>query len=395
MSSQSLPPPQLVATQDGLDALVRALATAPAIAVDTESNSMFAYRERVCLIQISTADEDFIVDPLAIPDVDALASAFANPVQEKVLHAAENDVVCLNRDFGFTFERIFDTMTAARTLGWPQVGLASILDAQFGVTLNKKYQRADWGKRPLTPEMLDYARHDTRYLLALRDRLDGALGEAGYRDEAQEEFERLTRLRSDPAATAPDPLAFWRVRGAFELSPPQAAALKALFEWREAQAARANRPPFKIMSEASLLAMAKLRPSNLDDLKRIAGLSPLQVQRYGRTLLTTIRQGLRETPPERPRGDRDPDDVKDRYERLHAWRKARAKQRGVESDVIVPRSVLRDLALNPPRTPDDLHAVVDLGPSRRRAYGDELLALLSGAAPSVATGQRPDEEPRS
>ena len=164
MCASSLPPPILVADEDSLDRLVRDLASHPVVAVDTESNSLHAYRERVCLIQFSTPAADFIVDPIRLPDLSPLAPFFANPSQQKVFHAAEYDLICLRRDYQFEFTNIFDTMSAARTLGWPQVGLAAILDTHFGVKLNKKYQRADWRRRPLTPEQLDYARLDTHYL---------------------------------------------------------------------------------------------------------------------------------------------------------------------------------------------------------------------------------------
>src|SRR5690606_21288536 len=117
------------------------LAREPAVGVDTESNSLFAYRERVCLIQFSTPTQDFIVDPLALGDLSGLAPLFANPAQQKVFHAAEYDIICLKRDYGFQFANLFDTMVAARTLGWPQLGLAAILENHFGVKMNKRFQR--------------------------------------------------------------------------------------------------------------------------------------------------------------------------------------------------------------------------------------------------------------
>ena len=179
MPPSTLPPPILVADEAALRALVDALAGCPVVAVDTESNSLHAYRERVCLIQFSTPSADYIVDPIVLRDLTTLAPFFANPGQQKVFHAAEYDVICLRRDYGFEFTNLFDTMSAARTLGWPQVGLAAILETHFGVTMNKRFQRADWKRRPLTPEQLDYARLDTHYLLALRERQLEALTECG------------------------------------------------------------------------------------------------------------------------------------------------------------------------------------------------------------------------
>src|ERR1700675_858798 len=195
MCSTNFPPPLLVADEDSLARLVRALASHPVVAVDTESNSLHAYRESVCLIQFSTSAADYIVDPIRLPGLNPLAPFFANPDQQKVFHAAEYDLICLRRDYHFEFANIFDTMSAARTLGWPQVGLAAILDTHFGVKMNKKYQCADWKRRPLTPEQLDYARLDTHYLVALRDRQLQALTESGHWPEAHEEFARLAQLR--------------------------------------------------------------------------------------------------------------------------------------------------------------------------------------------------------
>jgi ribonuclease D len=387
MPSSPLPPPTLVADPGGLDALVRVLAMSDRIAVDTESNSMHAYRERVCLIQFSTPGVDFIVDTLALRDLSPLATVFASPDQEKIFHAAEGDVLNLARDFGFAFANIFDTMTAARTLGWSQVGLAAILDSRFGVTLNKKYQRADWGRRPLTAEMLDYARFDTHYLSALRDMQFQALSESGNWPEAHEEFARLARIRVEASDDRFDSAAFWRVKGALDLAPRQAAALQALYAWREAQAERIDQPPFKVMGEPALLALARHAPTRVDELQRVAGLAPSQVQRYGRDLILVVERALQAPPPAKPQVQREPDDVRERFERLHTWRKDRARLRGVESDVILPRAVLRDMARRPPRTHDDLAGIVDFGPWRRQAYGDELLALCS----STQEAATPDE----
>jgi ribonuclease D len=381
MSASTLRHPVLIQDEDSLGLLVRDLAAYPVVAIDTESNSLHAYRERVCLIQLSTPAADYIVDPLKLPDLAPLAPFFANPSQEKVFHAAEYDLICLKRDYAFEFTNIFDTMSAARTLGWPQVGLAAILGTTFGVTLNKKYQRADWKRRPLTPEQLDYARLDTHYLVALRERQLQALTESGHWPEAHEEFARLAGLRGSNDA-GPDPAAFWRVTGARDLSPAQAAVLQALFAYREEQAERSDRPPFKVMGEATLMELARRTPSSTEELQRLPGMTPEQIRRHAHGLLQAIQGGLRAPAQRAPQSDREPDDVRDRYDRLHTWRKDRARARGVESDVILPRTALWDLARRPPRTHGDLAHITDFGPWRRETYGEEILALLSRATPS-------------
>jgi ribonuclease D len=351
--------------------------------VDTESNSLHAYRERVCLIQFSIPAADFIVDPIRLPDLSPLARFFASPGHQKVFHAAEGDLVGLKRDYGFAFTNIFDTMSAARTLGWPQVGLAAILDTHFGVKMNKKYQRADWKRRPLTPEQLDYARLDTHYLPALRDRQLQALTHAGHWPEAQEEFERIAGLGSVVDNTGPDPMAFWRVKGARDLTPARAAILQAVFAYRAQQAEQMDRPPFHVMGEAALLELALRAPRRVEDLRGVPGMTPEQIRRHAAGVLHAVQQGLDAPPAIAPDLAREDDDVRDRYDRLHTWRKERARARGVESDVILPRTALWDLARRPPRTRDELTQIADFGPWRRQTYGDEILLLLSrdGSSP--------------
>src|SRR5690606_29531 len=131
---------------------------------DTESNSLYAYRERVCLIQLSTRSRDYILDPLIIVDMSPLAPLLADPGVEKVFHAAEYDLICLHRDYGFIVNNLFDTMVAARICGYKAIGLGSLLSEFLGVELDKRHQRDDWGERPLPPDSLRYAQMDTHYL---------------------------------------------------------------------------------------------------------------------------------------------------------------------------------------------------------------------------------------
>ncbi len=374
-----LPPPVLVHDAESLSRLCADLDASPTVAVDTESNSLHAYREQVCLIQFTTPTADYVVDPLALPDVRALGPFFASPAHEKIFHAAEGDLIGLNRDFQFTFANIFDTMSAARTLGWTQVGLAAVLKAEFDVTLSKAHQRADWGRRPLRSDMLDYARLDTHFLPALRDRLHAALTEKDRLAEALEDFERIARTQAPPTRQQPDPDAFWRVKGSRELAPRQAAVLREVFTYRDAESSRTNQPPFKVIGEPILLDIARKLPQTLDDLGAVPGMTPGQVHRHGRALLKAVDNGLSATPPSPPVFEQVPDEVQARYDRLQGWRKKRAQARGVESDVIVPRTTLWDLARRHPRTVAELVDIADFGPVRREMYGAEILAILQAS----------------
>ena len=192
MSSRKLGKPILVTRAEVLRRMVENFRRVSILAVDTESNSLYAYQERVCLIQFSIPGADYLVDPLALEDLSPLAPLFKFPGIEKIFHAAEYDLICLKRDFGFEFENLFDTMLAARMLGREAIGLGAMLQAEFGVKLNKRYQRANWGQRPLPPDQLDYARLDTHYLIPLRSRLKAALESNGLWQLAKEDFRRLS-----------------------------------------------------------------------------------------------------------------------------------------------------------------------------------------------------------
>jgi ribonuclease D len=368
-----------VETPAALDALRETLATQIAIAVDTEADSLYSYFEKVCLLQFSTRAADYIVDPLAV-SIETLAPIFADARIEKVFHAAEYDVLCLKRDARFAFANIFDTMIAARILGWKNIGLGNTLQERFGVALNKKFQRADWGHRPLSAEQIAYAREDTHYLLALRDLQLAELEQQGRLDEAREEFERLTRVEPTPRRFDPD--AYWNIPGARELDPPKLGVLRELFRWRDAQARQEDRPPFKIIPDAMLLRIAQAAPVSARALARV-GVSDFVMRRYSQSLLATVARGAAAPQTARPhphsRNENFLDNAaRNRLGKLKEWRKQRALARGVENDVIVSNEVLHNLARKNPRTLDALVAATDLGPWKTRAYGQELLEVLHG-----------------
>ena len=194
MTKQVLPPPVWVDKPNALKQMIADLAAQARVAVDTESNSLHAYREQVCLIQFSTRKTDYVVDPLAIDDLSFLGPLFSNSKIEKIFHAAEYDLICLRRDFGFQFANLFDTMHAARVLGYQFVGLDNLLAEKFQFEMDKRHQKADWAMRPLTPAQLDYARLDTHFLFDLRDVLEAELKEQDHLPIALEDFARACHV---------------------------------------------------------------------------------------------------------------------------------------------------------------------------------------------------------
>ncbi|MEN4011328.1 MAG: HRDC domain-containing protein [Bellilinea sp.] len=374
MNEQSLKPPVWVARPRELHRMLDHLKHSPRIAVDTESNSLFAYREQVCLIQFSTRDEDFLVDPLALRDLSALGDLFASADKEKIFHAAEYDLICLKRDFGFDFANIFDTMQAARILGKEKIGLADILLSEFGIQAQKRYQRANWGERPLSAQMLAYARLDTHYLIELRGRLAKELSERGLSALAQEDFDHLAR--SAAPNSEQQPVNCWRIGSGHDLSPQQVAVLQALIDYREHQAREANVPSFKVISNQILIHLAETCPQNAEELANLRLLSPLQNKRYASGLLQAIRIGLRNPPPPKVHNHRPDEAVLARIDLLKEWRKKTARQLGVESDIVLPRDVLEKIAFHPPGSHQELAALMAGFPWRVERFGNEIITLV-------------------
>jgi ribonuclease D len=368
----------IVSDPGALAEAVAAFEGVDAIGVDTEADSFHSYREKTCLLQISAAGEDYILDPLALNDLSPLSSVFDNPAVRKVFHAAENDVAGLRRDFGFQTRCLFDTMLAARILGFPKVGLADLLRDFFAVETNKRYQRHDWGHRPLDRAALDYAAVDSRYLVALSNQLSERLEAAGRLEEAEEEF---TRLESASARERSfDPESFWRLKGAFALDPRGRAVLRELFIWRDRQAAALDVPPFRVAPDSALHSLAQQRPEAIDALQSLDGLPLSIARRHGPALMAALKRGLRAPDPTPPAPRPRDEAIEGRYEALRAWRRATAAERGVEPDVVVSNAALRAAAGRQPRTLDDLAELAVIGPWKLKTYGPEILRTLWGGS---------------
>lgn len=377
--SRLMDKPQIIETSAALSALVGYLQQFPCLACDTESNGLFAYYERVCLIQISVdtgqATEDYIIDPLAIENLQELGVLFANPAIEIIFHAAEYDIISMKRDFGFEFNQLFDTYLAARVLGMDKVGLGALLDRYFGITVNKHYQQADWSQRPLPEDQLAYAQMDTHYLPALRNLLVDELNNLNYLQEAYEIFAEIAQA---PAASREfDPDGFWRIRTPRLLQPTEAAILRELYIWREQQAAQQNVPPYRVMRDNELVAIAMMQPRHVDHLAKIKGASQQNLRRYGKAIVHLVKHGQQSPPPPPPPHQSQPDEnILVRYQALYEWRKRRAAKRGVEGDIILSKTALWALAHHVPTTLHELEQIQEIGPYRRQQYAVELLEIL-------------------
>ena len=370
-----LPPAQLITTWRNWQACLARLREEPRLAIDLEANSMYAYQEQVCLIQISIPAQDFIIDPVAVLNLRGLGQLIEDPAVEKVFHAAEYDLILLKREYDWQLSNLFDTMWAARILGYKRYGLANLLEEMYRVKLNKRYQKSNWCKRPLSPSQLAYAQHDTHFLLRLRDHFQVELRAANCLEEAHEIFAEQTQVTPNDHQFDPD--SFWSINGVQELTHQQQAILKALNIYRDEEAQARDLPLFKVLSNKTLLQLAQAAPKNFEQLQQIHGMTWGQIRRYGHQILNIIATGKNAPHPSRPkRSERPPERVLNRYERLRTWRKNQARKRGVESDVIISRHTLWDIAQQNPSTPTALAQVKSLGSWRCRTYGQEILTIL-------------------
>lgn len=387
-------------TAEALAAWVQRLEEADVIAVDTESDSFHRYREKVCLVQMTALGEDVIVDPLAIGDLSALGPVLACTRRVKIFHDAGYDLLCLQRDHDFVVANIFDTMLAARITGCRHFGLAAMLQQHFAFTADKRHQRSDWSKRPLTPAQLDYARHDTHFLPALRSLLLQELERTGRRAWAEEEFARLPQLAA-AARRAPrlaEGEGFWRVHGVKHLDAAARGRLRALYEARERIAERLDRPAFKVLADGVLLDVAERAPQSLEELAPGPGLKRHAIERHGPQLLAALAQAtpITTAPPRfsrRRRGGRalEPE-AKERYEALREVRRREADALGLEPEVVLGNAVLEELARVPPTNRGELLALEAFRGWRGQAVADGFYACVRGFARLPATAGEPDAE---
>jgi ribonuclease D len=327
-----------------LSAFLQTLRTAEWLAIDTEADSLHAYPEKLCLIQISTTAGDELIDPLARFDVAPLFDAIAG--QEIVMHAADYDLRMLKRHHAFTPRTIFDTMLASRLLGDLQFGYSHLVLHYLGIPLEKGAQKANWAVRPLAPRLEEYARNDTRYLKPLADRLTADLETAGRLAWHREACARLIRDSTRPSVVDPD--AVWRIRGSHTLDRRGLAVLRALWHWREREAVAADRPPFFVMSHEVIVAIAAAAAAR----KPIDALLPAQISAHRRAgAATVVAEGLAVPEPELPQVarkviERLSDAEQKRVLALQTRRDARATDLKIDPTLIANRTMLTGLARN-------------------------------------------------
>ena len=377
-------PPQFIARQQDWNRLAPALAQEPQLAIDTEANSMHAYRGRICLIQIATAGQSLLIDPLAVADLSALGGILANPAVVKILHGSDYDLRSFYREYGFRVDGLFDTETAARFLGMVSPNLAAVLHAFLEVDIPKsrRLQRSNWGLRPLSTTAIQYAAADVQHLIPLAAVLRRRLADLDRLDWVQEE---CTRLTAAGCVDLPEPTEppFLRVKGVDRLAPAELAIFKELFDFREQEAQRLDCPPYWVMRHEVLLHLARCPNAPLET---VPDLSPRLLRRAGPQLRAALHRGRQAPPyhrPPRPRRTPPPGrDFQERLNLLKQWRRDQGVALGLDPALLWPTPSLERLARNPHQQDTELSPAgsTEIRHWQRQQFAAELAVAVQDAA---------------
>ena len=374
-----------VATAEGARRVAEALAEAGTVAVDCEAAGFHRYSDRLCLVQLSTADRTFVLDPLAVDLGPHLRPFLQDPRRTTILHGAAYDLRLLHRDLGIRVGALVDTQVAAGLLGEPAIGLQALLDRHFGIQVSKRFQRADWAARPLSAEMIEYAANDTRHLHRLAELLEARLAEAGRLGWAREEYGRLLD-GADAAAGAPaavvDPVT--RVKAARRLDDRAVTALREAIAWRDRIARARDRAPFRVVSDAALLAAVRKRPPSVAALAAVKGFPPRLARTEGGALLGILarveglsaRELVPYPRPEARRARRGPEEEA-AFERLKAVRNRVAGRLGLDRGRVMANQTLREVVAARPQDRAGLAAVAEVRLWQVDVMGGELLRALA------------------
>lgn len=369
-----MPPHSWIVDSEGVAELGARLADAAWTALDTESNSYVAYRERVCLLTFNVAGRLAILDPFALDGDDPLGPLRApleDPARRLLLHGGEYDVACVKRDFAIALHGVFDTQQAASLLGFTRTGYGNVVADLLDTHLPKEHARFDWGRRPIPEDALAYALNDVIYLPEVAARLEAVVAEADIADEVAIACQAVEAVPAhDPRV---DRARIWKLKGARDLDARGLGVLLALFDWREEVAAAADVPSGRFIAHEALVALARAAPTEAAAIRD--GRWPRPVKKAAADVASRVRAAI-DAPPElppRPQSRRPPPAEQDRAKRLRSFRDEEAQRRGVTTQVVLPGRALEHLAEHGVAGLDDCP---QLGEKRLARYGDALRRIL-------------------
>ena len=358
--------------------LVGAIENEKAIGVDLEADSMYHFKEKVCLIQMATPSINVVIDPLKVSDVSPLKPIFKNQDICKIFHGADYDVRSMYRDFRITINNLFDTELASRFLGYSETSLEAVLKNKFEIILDKKFQRKDWSKRPLPLEMISYAAKDVRYLLPLAQNLKIELEKSGRARWVHEECRYLSKVRPNTNNSGP---LYMHFKGAGKLDPRSLAVLETLLQYRRKVARQKDKPLFRIFGSRSLLNLAENKPINRNQLEKTGALSTRQTSMYGRKVVAAIKDAMQTSPKDLPmyprrKSPRVPLVVAGRIRALRDWRARLVKRLEIDPALICTKSLMTAIAIQKPRKMSDFGAIKEMKNWQKKEFGREILHVM-------------------
>lgn len=370
---------QFVTTDKDLAQVCRKLEPCEIIGVDLEADSMHCFLEKICLIQIAGPNQAWLVDPFLINDFSPFSQILENPEIIKVFHGSDFDVRSLDRELSVEIENLFDTEIACRFLNIKARGLGALLKSYFDIDVDKKYQKVDWSRRPLKDEMIAYSVGDVATLVELHDLLKGRLEKIGRLAWAEEEFDLQARVKYESNHLRP---LFKKFKGAGKLDNRSLAVLEHLLEVRLCQAEKKDLPPFKIMSNQSIMTMVQRRPASVEAILKYRALSPKQAGMYGQLCVKAIETALalphRELPSyPRTRMPRKTSQVLGRIDALKKMREAASRALGMEPGFLINNNMIAAVAADKPSSQDDLLQIPGMRNWQVEALGDRIMETLS------------------
>ncbi|MEA1948234.1 MAG: HRDC domain-containing protein [Thermodesulfobacteriota bacterium] len=369
---------KIVDTVAGLEKAVRILEKGKAVAVDMEADSMYHFQVKVCLVQMATEKSTIVVDPLQVKNLSPLKPIFSNPDIKKIFHGADYDVRSLFRDFTIEINNLFDTELACRFLGIKETGLEAVIEKYLNITLDKKFQKKDWSKRPLPQEMIDYAAGDVIYLLSLAQVCEKELEKKCRLAWVLEECDILSKVR--PVLSDEEPL-FLRFKGAGRLKPKSLAVLEALLPFRKGIAEKKDKPLFKIIGNESIMKIATAKPATLRRLKGIKALSGKQINMYGNDLIEVVAGALKIPESNLPvypkkKTQRLPYKVPERIKALKSWRASKVRALKIDPGIICNNALITSIAIQNPVDRRAMGRIKVMKNWQKKEFGQEIITLL-------------------
>lgn len=369
---------QIIDTRSKLENAIRDFEREKTVAVDLEADSMYHFKEKVCLIQIAAKRDSIVIDPLHIKDLSPLKPLFLHRDIKKIFHGSDYDVRSLYRDFDIEINNLFDTEIACRFLGIRETGLEAVLNKLFNVCLNKKYQKKDWSKRPLPGEMVEYAARDVIHLTPLGKILEKELEKKGRLLWVSEECEILSNKR--PVEANGKPL-YLKFKGAGCLKPRNLAVLEALLRFRMNVAKQKDKPLFKVLGNNSLMKIAMARPLTLKRLQATKVLSGKQISMYGKALVSVVNKAMKISEKDLPVYPRKKAPVLSplfpkRVKALKRWRDARAEKLEIDPALLCNKTLISAIATKNPRNTECFETIKEMKNWQKTEFGRDIIKVL-------------------